>query len=84
MRATPPLAGVYEVILDGERELRVATVPEQEIDLRPRALVQDARDARLGGAAGAVDVSAYVALALLILATGELALRVRARAQEKA
>ena len=84
LRATPPLAGVYEVTLDGERELRVATVPEQEIDLRPRALVQDARDARLGGAAGAVDVSAYVALALLLLATGELALRVRARTLEKA
>ena len=84
LRAVPPLAGLYEVTLDGERELRVATVPEQEIDLRPRALVQDARDARLGGAAGAVDVSAYVALALLLLATGELALRVRARSQESA
>lgn len=79
-RATPPLAGVYEVTLDGEREIRVATVPEREIDLRARAVVQNARDSRLGGAAGAVDVSSYVALALLALATIELALRARARA----
>lgn len=79
MRATPPVAGVYEVTLDGEREIRVATVPEREIDLRPRAVVQNARDTRLGGAAGSVDVSAYVALALLALATLELGVRARAR-----
>ena len=79
MRATPPVAGVYEVTIDGEREARVATVPEREVDLRPRPLVQNARDARLGGAAGSVDVSAYVALALMLLATVELAIRIRAR-----
>lgn len=79
LRATPPVAGVYEVTLDGEREIRVATVPEREIDLRPRAVVQDARDRRLGGAAGAVDVSSYVALVLLSLATVELLVRARAR-----
>lgn len=84
LRATPPQAGVYEVTLDGEREIRVATVPEREIDLRPRPIVQNARDARLGGAAGEVDVSAYVALALLALATVELVIRARARAQGEA
>jgi hypothetical protein len=81
MRATPSVAGVYDVTIDGEHEVRVATVPEREIDLRPRPLVQNARDARLGGAAGAVDVSAYVALALLALATAEVAMRARARVQ---
>jgi len=79
MRATPPVAGVYDVTIDGERETRVATVPEREIDLRPRAVVQNARDSKLGAAAGSVDVSAYVALALLALATAELAMRARVR-----
>ncbi len=82
MKATPGVAGVYDVAIDGEHEVRVATVPEREIDLRPRPLVQNARDARLGGAAGAVDVSAYVALALLFLATAELAMRARAKVQD--
>ena len=82
MKATPSVAGVYDVAIDGEHEVRVATVPEREIDLRPRPLVQNARDARLGGAAGAVDVSAYVALALLLLGTLELAMRLRARLTE--
>jgi hypothetical protein len=81
LRATPPVTGVYDVTIDGEHEIRVATVPEREIDLRPRPVVQNARDTRLGGAAGAVDVSSYVALALLALATAELAVRARARAQ---
>lgn len=79
LRATPPIAGVYEVILDGERETRIATVPEAEIDLRPRAVVQNAHDARLGGAAGAVDVSSYVALALLAFFAVELVVRARAK-----
>ncbi|MEZ4314482.1 MAG: VWA domain-containing protein, partial [Polyangiaceae bacterium] len=83
-RATPPVAGVYEVLLDGERELRVATVPEREIDLRPRPVVQNARDAKLGGAAGAVDISSQVALVLLALATLELAIRARTREKERA
>lgn len=79
LRVTPPVAGVYEVIQDGEHETRVATVAEREIDLRPRPVVQNARESRLGGSAGSVDVSAYVALALLILATAEIGLRVRTR-----
>jgi len=83
MRATPSLAGVYDVAIDGEHEVRVATVPEREIDLRPRPLVQSARDAHLGGAAGAVDVSAYVALVLLALATAELAIRAWTRARSE-
>ncbi len=82
-RVAPALTGLYEVTLDGEKEMRVATVPEREIDLRPRPLVQDARDAKLGGSAGAVDISAYVALLLLALSSGELLLRLRVRVTEK-
>ncbi|MBK8254127.1 MAG: VWA domain-containing protein [Polyangiaceae bacterium] len=82
LRATPPVAGVYDLVLDGEHETRVATVPEREIDLRPRALVQNARDSKLGGSAGQVDVSSQIALALLLLATLELGLRAYSKRAE--
>jgi hypothetical protein len=74
-RATPSLAGLYEVTLDGEASTRVVAVPEREIDFRPRKAQAQARASNLGGVSSAVDVSPYVALALLGLLAAELLLR---------
>jgi hypothetical protein len=74
--AAPPLAGLYELELDGDHTTRVAAVPDREIDLHPRRVHEDARSASLGGVDPSLDVSPYVALFLLALFAGELVLRV--------
>ncbi|WP_437677467.1 VWA domain-containing protein [Sorangium sp. So ce131] len=76
LRVSPPLAGLYELTLDGERSTRVVSVPEREIDLRPRRVAQGARAAELGGMSASIDASPYVALVLLVLLAAELLLRV--------
>ena len=75
LRAEPPLAGLYELDLDGERTTRVAAVPDREIDLHPRRVCDEARAASLGGVDPSLDVSPYVALGLLALFAVELILR---------
>jgi hypothetical protein len=75
LRALPPLAGLYQLELDGEVTTRVAAVPEREIDLRPRRVDDGARTADLGGVAPSVDASPWVALVLLGLLAVELLLR---------
>jgi hypothetical protein len=75
LRAAPPLAGLYELELDGDRTTRVAAVPDREIDLPPRRIHDDARAASLGGVDPSLDVSPYVALLLLALFAVELVLR---------
>ena len=84
LSATPTRAGLYELTLDGDRTTRVAAVPEREIDLRPRKVENSARGAHLGGVASSLDASPYVALALLALLAGELALRVVGLGRETA
>jgi hypothetical protein len=74
-RAVPSLAGLYELTLEGERTTRVVAVPEREIDLRPRRVHSSAQAESLGGVSAAVDISPYVALALLGLLAIELLLR---------
>jgi hypothetical protein len=75
LRATPQLAGLYTLELDGERTTRVAAVPDREIDLRARRVRDEAHAASLGGVDPALDVSPQVALALLGLFAIELVLR---------
>ncbi|WP_437897596.1 VWA domain-containing protein [Sorangium sp. So ce124] len=82
LRVSPPLAGLYELTLDGERSTRVVSVPEREIDLRPRRVAESARAAELGGMAASIDGSPYVALLLLGLLAVELLLRSIAGRQE--
>jgi hypothetical protein len=85
LRADPPLAGLYELTLDGEKTTRVAAVPDREIDLRTRRVLEETRAASLGGVDPSLDVSPYVAMLLLGLFAVELALRVlgqRAQAGE--
>lgn len=74
-RATPSLAGLYELTLDGERTTRAVAVPEREIDLRPRKVHSSAQAEALGGVSAAVDISPYIALVLLALLAAELLLR---------
>lgn len=74
-RAVPSLAGLYELTLDGEKTTRAVAVPEREIDLRPRRVHSSALAESLGGVSAAVDISPYVALALLALLAVELLLR---------
>lgn len=81
--ASPPLAGLYELSLDGETSTRAAQVPEREVDLRPRKVAQSARTEALGGVASAVDVSPYVALSLLALLAAELLLRTLSQRRER-
>jgi hypothetical protein len=83
-RAVAPLRGRYEVRLDGEKSERVATVPEREIDLRPRKVAETARAAEHGGVVPAIDASPYLALGLLGLLALELLLRTLGQRREEA
>lgn len=69
------LAGRYVAQTDGEQSMRIATVPEREIDLRPRKVAETARAETQGGVQPAMDVSPYVALGLIGLFALELILR---------
>ncbi len=57
-------------------------MPDREIDLHPRRVHEDARAASLGGVDPSLDVSPYVALALLALFAAELALRLAGQRTE--
>ena len=84
IRAAPGLAGLYELTLDGERATRAVSVPEREIDLRPRRIHESARAAELGGMSASIDASPYVALGLLLLLAAELLLRTLGGKRERA
>jgi len=75
-RVTPPILGLYEIVVDGKSELRVAAPSARELDLRPRRLADGAHGERVGERRAFVDVSGQVALVLLALMCVELALRV--------
>ncbi len=74
-RVTPRLAGRYDLRVDGIAEARFAMIPEREIDLRQRRLVQSATASDAGSATAWVDLSRYVALVLLGLLAGEMLVR---------
>ncbi|MEP7126328.1 MAG: BatA and WFA domain-containing protein [Byssovorax sp.] len=82
LRADAPLAGLYELTLDGEATTRVAAVPDREIDFRPRPVRDEAHASAMGGVASALDASPYVAIALLALLAAELLLRARMPREE--
>jgi hypothetical protein len=77
-------AGRYVAKADGEQMVRIATIPEREIDLRPRKVAEAARAESQGGVQPAMDVSPYVALTLLGLFALELVLRVWGQRREPA
>jgi len=78
------LAGRYVAHTDGEQTVRIATVPEREIDLRPRKIAETARAETQGGVQPAMDVSPYVALGLIGLFVIELLLRTWGQTREAA
>jgi len=77
-KLSPPVVGAYHVTIDGKDELRVAAPIARETDLRPRALKSQEASSHLGATQAQVDISPYVAVALLLLLFAELALRLRA------
>ncbi len=70
-----PRIGRYALTLDGVADVRYATAPPREIDLRPRPIAPRAVDPALGGQTEQIDASPYVAFALLALLVLELGLR---------
>jgi hypothetical protein len=76
---SPSIAGLYRLTLDGAAVTRAASVPEREIDLRPRRVDAEARAASLGGPSSATDASPQVALVVLGLFAAELGLRALTR-----
>lgn len=81
VRTAPPLIGGYTVTVDGKDERRVAAPVAGELDLRPRRAAQGASGGGLGDSHAAVDASPVMALILLALVSGEIALRLRAKAR---
>ncbi|HEY4013390.1 MAG TPA: VWA domain-containing protein [Polyangiaceae bacterium] len=82
LHASPPRLGTYRLTVDGVPEIRVATVPERELDLRPRAAAEVASGRRVGERRATVDVSGTVALLLLAATAIEMALRLWTRRAE--
>jgi von Willebrand factor type A domain/Aerotolerance regulator N-terminal len=76
------LAGRYVAHTDGEQSMRIATIPEREINLRPRKIAETARAETQGGVQPALDVSPYVALGLIGLFALELILRTLGQRKE--
>jgi hypothetical protein len=75
----PDRIGTYELGLDGDKLTRVVAASEKEVDQRPRRVSPDTRASSLGDTRAKVDLSPYLAIGLLALLVGELALRLRAR-----
>jgi hypothetical protein len=75
----PDRIGVYEIVLDGDKQVRVAAAAEREVDMRPRPAAQQTKSTTLGDVRSRVDLSPYLAVALLALLVAELALRIWAR-----
>ncbi|HKQ70715.1 MAG TPA: VWA domain-containing protein [Polyangiaceae bacterium] len=72
---TPDRIGVYDVVLDGDKFVRVAAAEAREVDLRPRAVAQESHSASLGDVRKKLDLSPLLAVILLALLVAELALR---------
>jgi len=74
-RIAPSIAGRYDLHIDGVSESRFAMVPERELDLRVRPVSEVATRAELGGTTSSIDISRYVAFALLALLACEMIAR---------
>lgn len=74
-RVIAPTAGRYDLRVDGVVETHFAMIPEREVDLRTRAVAATATAKTLGATTASIDMSRYVAFALLFLLAAELGLR---------
>lgn len=73
--ASPNRIGLYELTLDDTVTTRVAAMAEGEADTRPRRVADEQQGESLGGVQASVDISHYVAIALLALMLAELVVR---------
>jgi hypothetical protein len=76
---SPDRIGIYEITLDRDKLTRVVAASESEVDGRPRRVSPNTRSSSLGDTRAKIDLSPYLAIGLLALVVGELALRLRAR-----
>jgi hypothetical protein len=74
-RVAPNLIGLYELTLDDSKTTRVAAMSETEVDTRPREIGDKQQGESLGGVEASVDISHYIAIALLALMLAELIVR---------
>jgi hypothetical protein len=81
--ATPELAGAYTVTSGDAVQTRVARLDEHEITDPPGTALTTTRASAAGADSGAVDASPELALVLLALFAGELALRVGSEARRR-
>ncbi len=84
LSVVPESIGLYRVRVDGKEESRVAMAMTRELDLRPRKIAPSAAATNGGAQSADVDGSWVVALALLALLAGDIALRGRARKRDTA
>lgn len=73
--AVPSRAGRYRVVIDGAVEGRIVTIESREVTTPPEEPGAQAERVITGGVQNRVDVSSEAALVLLLLFSGELALR---------
>lgn len=81
--ATPELAGAYTVTSGESVQTRMARLDEREITDPPGTALATAQSTAGGAGSGAVDASPELALVLLGLFAGELALRVGSEARRR-
>lgn len=74
-RVVPAVAGRYDLRIDGLVESRFASIPEREIDLRRRRVAAAAMAPGGGATTAWIDLSHYVAFALLGLLAAEMVVR---------
>jgi hypothetical protein len=75
----PDRIGTYDIVLDGQKLLRLAAPAEREVDLRPRSVSPQTRASSLGDVRAKIDMSPHIAVTLLALLVAELGLRMWAR-----
>jgi hypothetical protein len=76
---TPDHLGRYQITADADKLSRIVAPVERELDFRPRAVASSARSTSLGDVRARIDLSSYLAIALLGLLVLEIALRVWAQ-----
>jgi len=74
-RVVPGLAGTYTLVVDGQRETRVASFPAAELDTTPRRVEGTESHGQAAGVRTKTEVSWVFALVLLALSAAELVMR---------
>jgi hypothetical protein len=81
--AVPEVRGRYRVRADASESLRIVTVDPDELSRKPRDADSSGAVVAAGAPEGPVDASSEIALVLLVLLAGELALRSAGRMRRR-